>query len=109
MNNIDEKFIYQIQKYIINIFTFIFIFIFNINIMTNEKKINIFRKIFFPKSLSVNFKNIQRMKYSKEVSYEYQIIIRQIHNTIEKLISEKIFRFNEITNIIIIKTLSLIE
>ena len=75
----------------------------------NKEKINIFRKIFFSKSLSVNLKNIQRMKYPKEVSYEHQIMIRQIHNTIEKLISEKIFRFNEITNIIIIKTLSLIE
>ena len=58
MNKIDEKIIYQIKKYIINIFIFIFIFIFNINIIINEKKINIFQKVFFPKLSLIDFKNI---------------------------------------------------
>ena len=37
INKINEKIIYQINKYIINIFISIFIFIFNINIMTKLK------------------------------------------------------------------------
>ena len=78
MNKVDDKFIFQIKKYIINILTSIFISTLNNHAIINEQKINTFRKAFFSKSSLINLTDILSTSHSQEISYETQITTRQI-------------------------------
>ena len=109
VNKADGKTIYQIKDYITNIPTSTFIPTLDTNAATNEEKISTLRKAFFPKPPSADLKDIQRAKYPEEVSYEHQITIRQIRKVVEKLAPEKAPGPDEIANIVIKKTLPLIE
>jgi len=109
VNKADGKTIYQVKKYITNIPTPTFIPTLNTNAATNEEKVNTLRKAFFPKPPPADLKDIRRAKYPKEVPYKHQVTIRQIRNAVEKLAPEKAPRPDEIANIVIQKTLPLIE
>ena len=78
VNNVDDKIIWQIKKYIINIFTSTFISIFNDHITTYEQKINAFQKFFFFESSSANLTNIFTAVYLQKITYKEQITIWQI-------------------------------
>ena len=107
VNKADGKTIYQINKYITNIPTPTFIPTLDTNVRMNEEKVSTLRKAFFPKPPPADLKDIQKVKYPKEVPYEHQVMIRQIHRAVEKLAPEKAPRPNEIANIVIKKTLPL--
>ena len=109
INTADEKTMYQINKYINSIPTPTFIPTLDTNAATNEEKIGTLRKAFFPKPPPADLKDIRRARYPEEVPYEHQITIRQIRNAVEKLASEKAPGPDEIANIVIKKTLPLIE
>ena len=109
MNKADGKTIWQVKKYITNVLIPAFIPTLDTNMATNEEKISTLRKTFFPKPPPADLKDIRRAKYLEEVTYEHQVTIRQIRNAVGKLAPEKAPGPDEIANIVIKKTLPLIE
>src|SRR5947207_3417441 len=109
MNKVNDKFIFQIKKYIINILLSIFISTLNNYAIINEQKLNAFRKAFFFKSSPVNLIDIFSTSHSQEISYEAQITTRQIREIINRLASDKAFDSNEISNRVLKNTIPIIE
>ena len=109
VNKADGKTIWQVKKYITNVPIPAFIPTLDTNMATNEEKISTLRKAFFPKPPPADLKDIRRAKYLEEVTYEHQVTIRQIRNAVGKLAPEKAPGPDEIANIVIKKTLPLIE
>ena len=109
VDKVDDKSIFQIKKYIINISISTFISTLNNHAATNEQKVNAFRKAFFPKSSSADLTNIPSTSHSQEISYEAQITTRQIREAINRLAPDKAFDSDEILNRVLKNTIPTIE
>ena len=109
VNKADGKSIFQIKKYIMNTPTSTFIPTLNNHATTNEQKVNILRKAFFPKPPPADLTDIPSAKHPQEIPYEAQITIRQIREAVNRLASEKAPGPDEISNRVLKNTLPIIE
>ena len=109
MNKIDDKPIFQIKNYIMNILISTFIPTLNNHAATDEQKVNTLGKIFFPKPSSIDLTDILSTIHPQEILYEAQITIRQIRETINHLTPDKAFNSNEISNRVLKNTILIIE
>src|SRR5438046_8513472 len=72
VNDANDKSIYKIKNYILNTFTPAFVPTLDDNAATNEQKIIILQKAFFPKPPKADLSDIACAVYPEEVSFNPQ-------------------------------------
>ena len=68
--------------------------------MTNEQKVNVLQKTFFPKPPKADLSDIPATTYPQEAPCENKITLRQIHDVINRLAPNKAPGPVEIANIL---------
>src|SRR5439155_22590772 len=81
----------------------------NEDAVTNEQKVDVLQKTFFPKPPKADLSDIPATTYPQEVPCETEITLRQIHNAINRLTPNKAPGPDEIANRVLKNPLPTIE
>ena len=109
MSKPDDKSIWKIKDYIMNIYIPIFIPTLEKDAGTMKQKTSELQKAFFPKPPAADLTDIADATYPQEVPFERQITIRQIREAINNLAPDKTPGPDEITNRVLKNALPIIE
>jgi ribonuclease HI len=108
-NSANRKTIWQIKRYITNIPTSTFVPTLNDHAATNEQKVSVLRKAFFPKPPPADLTDISSTVYPQEVPFEAQITVQQIREAVNRLAPDKAPGPDEISNRVLKNALPVIE
>ena len=109
VDNADGKTIWQVKNYVTDLPTSAFVPTLNDHAETNEEKVTVLRRAFFPKLPSADLADIPLAEYPQEVPFEDQITIRQIREAVNRIAPDKSPGPDEISNRVLKNTLPVIE